>query len=95
MHIISRKALKQFWEKYPDSQSSLIRWYKIIEINDIFSFNELRQTFPTADLVGDLIVFNISGNKYRLISAIHFNRGKVYIRDVLTHDEYDKGKWKK
>ncbi len=44
--------------------------------------------------MGDLIVFNIGGNKYRLIASIHFNRGKVYIRRVLTHSEYDKGDWK-
>jgi len=46
-------------------------------------------------MVGNLVVFNIGGNKYRLIAAIHFNRGKVYIRDVLTHAEYDKERWKK
>lgn len=56
--------------------------------NDFSSFNELRKTFPTADKVGDLIVFNISGNKFRLITSIHFNRNKVYIRHVLTHPEY-------
>jgi mRNA interferase HigB len=58
------------------------------------NFNELRAAFPTADKVGDLIAVNISGNKYRLIVSIHFNRGKVYIRNILTHREYDKGDWK-
>ncbi|MAT98108.1 MAG: hypothetical protein CL608_13260 [Anaerolineaceae bacterium] len=95
MHIISRKALKQFWEQYPDSQSSLSRWYKIVEKTEFGSFGELRNIFPSADKVGDLIVFNIGGNKYRLIVSIHFNRNKVYIRHVLTHAEYDKGAWKK
>lgn len=95
MHIISRKALKQFWEKYPDSQSSLIRWYKIMEKTEFSTFDNLRQTFPSADMVGELIVFNIGGNKYRLIASIHFNRAKVYIRHMLTHSEYDKGAWKK
>lgn len=94
MHIISRKVIQQFWERYPDSQSSLIRWYKIMQKSEFDSFNELRRTFPTADKVGDLIVFNISGNKYRLIASIHFNRNKIYIRHVLTHPEYDKGAWK-
>jgi len=46
-------------------------------------------------MVGNLVVFNIGGNKYRLIAAIHFNRHKLYIRDVLTHAEYDKERWKK
>lgn len=94
MHVIARKALQQFWEHYPESESLLLRWFKIVQKNDFSSFNELRQTFPSADKVGDLIVFNIGGNKYRLVASIHFNRGKVYIRHVLTHPEYDKGAWK-
>jgi mRNA interferase HigB len=58
------------------------------------SFAELRAVFPTADKVDDWIVFAISGNRYRLIAAVHFKRGKVYIRHVLTHAEYDRGGWK-
>jgi len=50
--------------------------------------------FPLADQVGKLTVFNIGGNKVRLIAAIHYNRQKIYIRAVLTHSEYDEGKWK-
>lgn len=95
MHVISKKVLRQFWEKHADSESSLIRWFKIMKREDFGNFNELRAVFPHADLVGELIVFNIGGNKYRLIASIHFNRGKVYVRDVLTHHEYDKGAWKK
>ncbi|MCP4702263.1 MAG: type II toxin-antitoxin system HigB family toxin [Gammaproteobacteria bacterium] len=94
MHIISRKALRSFWEKHPDSKSTLSHWFNAIAKHDFYSFNELCATFPTADKVGDLVVFNIGGNKYRIIAAIHLNRGKVYIRHVLTHSEYDKGTWK-
>ncbi len=94
MHIISRKALKEFWEQHPDSESSLSRWFKIIDKSDFTNFADLRKTFPTADMVGNLIVFNLGGNKYRLIVSIHFDRSKVYIRHVLTHAEYDKEEWK-
>jgi mRNA interferase HigB len=94
MHIISRKVLRQFWEQYPDSQSALVRWFKILQKTDYHDFSELRATFPSADKVGKWIVFNLGGNKYRLITVIHFNRGKVYIRNILTHQEYDTGKWK-
>ncbi len=94
MHVISRKALSNFWNKHPDSQSSLSRWFKIVQRTDFKSFADLRSTFPSADLVGDLVVFNIGGNKYRLIASIHFNRSKIYIRHILTHREYDKGDWK-
>jgi mRNA interferase HigB len=94
MHIISRKTLRAFWEKYPDSQTALIRWFKIVQRTNFASFADLTITFPSADLVGDFIVFNIGGNKYRLIASIHFNRSKIYIRHILTHSEYDRGDWK-
>ncbi len=95
MHIISRKALQKFWNQYPDSKNSLSRWFKAMQKNKFRNFNDLQATFQTADKVGDLIVFNIRGNKYRLVASIHFNRGKVYVRNILTHLEYDKGGWMK
>lgn len=95
MHIISKKVLRQFWEKYPDSQIPLTRWFKIVDRESFSNFASLRSVFPSVDQVGDLTVFNIGGNKYRLITSVHFNRDKIYIRHVLTHLEYDKGGWKK
>jgi len=95
VHIISRKALIQFWDKHPDSQQALARWHKVVQQTDFQTFADLRKVFPSADMVGSWIVFNIGGNKYRLITSIHFNRHKVYIRHVLTHAEYDRGDWKK
>lgn len=94
MHIISRRALIQFWENYPDSKTALARWFKVVKTTEFQSFAELREVFPSADKVKNWIVFNIGGNKYRLIASIHFNRGKVYIRHILTHKEYDRGDWK-
>lgn len=58
------------------------------------SIAELKTIFPSADKVGKLTVFNIGGNKIRLIAAIHYNRQKIYIRAVLTHSEYNKNQWK-
>ncbi len=58
-------------------------------------FNDLRATFASADYVDGLTVFDIGGNKYRLITAIHYNRHKVFIRAVLTHAEYERGGWKR
>ncbi len=94
MHVISRKVLIEFSQRYPDSRTALEAWFHILETNQFGGFDALRKIFPSADKVGELYVFNIGGNKYRLITAIHFNRQKVYIRHVLTHTEYDKGKWK-
>ncbi|WP_459195291.1 type II toxin-antitoxin system HigB family toxin [Nostoc sp. FACHB-892] len=72
----------------------MIRWFKLMNSAKFQTFEELGSVFPSADLVGNLIVFNIGGNKYRLITSIHFNRQKVYIRDILTHSEYNKDQWK-
>ncbi|MBI3011525.1 MAG: type II toxin-antitoxin system HigB family toxin [Candidatus Omnitrophica bacterium] len=94
MHVISKKKLKNFWEHHPESRKPLEVWFKVVRSSRYHTFHELRMTFPKADKVGDKIVFNIGGNTYRLITVIHFNRFKVYVRDVLTHEEYDKGVWK-
>lgn len=94
MHIITRKRLNEFAEKHPEDKSSLARWYRILEKANITSFSDLRDLFPDADKVGKLTVFNVGGNNVRLVAAIHYNRQKVYIRAVLTHSEYDQGKWK-
>ena len=94
MHIITRKRLNEFAQKHPDTKVSLEHWYKLMKQGNFRSFVELRTAFPHADQVKNLTVFNIGGNKARLIVAIHYNRQKIYIRAVLTHDEYDKGKWK-
>lgn len=94
MHVIARPALIEFWTKHPDAEGPLDAWYRIMRKDVFTDFNHLRATFPSADLVGVFTVFNIGGNKYRLITAIHYNRGKVYIRQVLTHAEYDRGDWK-
>ena len=94
MHIITRKRLNEFAEKHPTATSGLAHWYRALKRNNPANFAELRRVFPHADQVGGLTVFNIGGNKARLIAAIHYNRRKVYIRGVLTHTEYDAGKWK-
>lgn len=95
MHVITRKRLNEFAEKYPETRNALADWYRLIKQNNFLNFAEMKATFSSADKVGNLTVFNIGGNKVRLIAAIHYNRRKIYIRAVLTHKEYDAGKWKK
>ena len=95
MHIITRKRLLEFAKKQPDCTTALESWYRIVKHTKFNSFAELKQTFPSADQVGKLTVFNIGGNKARLITAIHYNTSRVYIRHVLTHKEYDRGSWRK
>lgn len=93
MHIITRKRLNEFIEKYPEAKIALTKWYQVMKQHNFNSIAEIRQIFPSADKVGKLTVFNIGGNKFRLIAAIHYNRNKVYIRAVLTHREYDQNNW--
>jgi mRNA interferase HigB len=94
MRVITRKRLIEFAEKHQQAGSALDHWYRIVKRTDFASFAELRKVFPSADNVGRLTVFNIGGNKARLIAAIHYKRKIIYIRHVLTHKEYDKGTWK-
>ena len=66
MHVITRKRLNDFAQKHPDALSALAHWYRLMKRGHFRSFIHLRETFPSADLVGKLTVFNIGGNKYRL-----------------------------
>jgi mRNA interferase HigB len=94
MHIISYKKIRQFIETYPEPENSMNGWYRIVKNSEFSSFPDIRKTFPSADLVKGLIVFNVGGNKYRLIAFVNFESQKLFIRYVLTHAEYDKDKWK-
>ncbi len=94
MHVITRKRLNEFAEKFPDTENALADWYRLMTQNNFSNLAEIKMIFSSADKVGKLTVFNIGGNKVRLIAAIHYNRRKVYIRAVLTHKEYDAEKWK-
>ncbi len=94
MHIISRKALKTYWVEHPVAKEVLEDWFRKIKRISPKNFAELRQTFPTADIFGDCLVFNIGGNNYRIITHINFKGNKIFIRFVLSHAEYSKEKWK-
>jgi len=95
MHVIAKPALVEFWKGHPDAENPLRAWYRVMETEVFADFNDLRKTFASADYVGGLTVFNIGGNKYRLMASIHYQRRKVYIRAVLTHAQYDRGFWKR
>jgi mRNA interferase HigB len=95
MHVIAKPALVEFWKRHPDAENPLRAWYRVMETEVFADFNDLRKTFASADYAGGLTVFNIGGNKYRLMASIHYNRRKVYIRAVLTHAQYDRGVWKR
>ena len=89
MHIITKKALREFWEKHPDSKTSLLSWYQTAKKADWANLVDVRKDFPHADIAGVCTIFNIGGNKYRLITKIFYPNKKVLIRFVMTHAEYN------
>lgn len=95
MRIVGRDTIQAFMEKYPDSRSSLKSWAQAMEANPFKHFNELKQTLGSADYVRPYTVFNISGNKYRLIALVDYQMSTVLVQQILAHSEYDKGKWRK
>lgn len=94
MRVISKRTLREFWEKHSTAKSSLLLWYERISNNIFDDFVKLRQMFPATDLVGNFTVFNIKGNNYRLITYIDYQDQLIFIRAILTHSEYDKENWK-
>jgi mRNA interferase HigB len=93
MHLISASPLRDFWITHPNAESALRTWIKAVRSASWGNFADVGQTFNSADQYGKFTIFNIGGNKYRLIAVIHFNRQKVYVRHIMTHQEYDHGKW--
>jgi mRNA interferase HigB len=93
MHIITRKCLDEFYAIHSDAKGPLLAWYDIVKSVQFENFVHLRQYFPPADQVGKATVFNIKGNKYRLITAIHYNHKAIYTLEVMTHAEYSRNEW--
>ena len=90
MHIITQKRLQEFWRKHPDAESALRAWLTIARAKRYLGPNEVRQDFATASFLGRWrTVFNIAGNKYRLVVDMRYDLGRIYIRHVLTHQAYD------
>ena len=90
MRVISRKTLREFWEKHNDCEQQLKSWYKEIQKANWKNHNELKLEYPSASILKNgRVVFNIKGNKYRLIVKINFDYQIIWIRFVGTHTEYD------
>ncbi|MBI4740424.1 MAG: type II toxin-antitoxin system HigB family toxin [Betaproteobacteria bacterium] len=94
MKIISNSALRAFAVLHPQADEPLQGWRRVIEKNRFCNWAEMKAAFNMIDKVGELTVFDIGGNKYRLIAYVRFEKQIVYIKAVLTHRDYDKGAWK-
>ncbi len=91
MRIISKKTLREFWEKHKDSEQQLKSWFQ--ETNSVEWKNpkQIKKEYPSASFLADnRIVFNIKGNKYRLIVKINYDHNILWVRFIGTHAEYDK-----
>jgi mRNA interferase HigB len=94
MHVISYRRLREFVEKHSDCREALDNWYRIAIKADWSNLLEVQAVFPTAEAVGNFTVFNIKGNKYRLIVSLDYEKQLIYIKYIFTHAEYDKESWK-
>jgi len=91
MRIIAVKTLRIFWEKHTDSRQSLQAWYHDAKRAEWKTPADIKNVYRNASIVGNnRVVFNIRGNEYRLVVAVQYQFGIVYIRFIGTHEEYDK-----
>jgi len=95
VRIIGRKVIEEFKRNHADSRSPLDNWQRVVSSRGWNNLAELKQVFSSADLVESHLVFNIGGNKYRLIANVSCKAKTLLVREILTHQEYDREGWKK
>ena len=94
MRVISKKRLREFWQRHANARAPLEEWYAVTRKANWQKFTDVKTTYRAADSVNQFVVFDIGGNKFRLIAFIDYEWGKLFVRAVLTHKEYGKGIWK-
>ena len=91
MRIIAKRTLREFWERHSDARQPLLDWHKFVEQANFTAPADVKAMFSSASILpNDRVVFNIKGNTYRLVVHIPYHRGRVYVRFINTHAEYDK-----
>jgi len=91
MRIIALRTLREFWRRHPDAEVPLRAWYAIARRAVWSRPAEVKADYRNASFVaGNRVVFNIKGNDYRLVIAMHYNRGLMFVRFIGTHREYDR-----
>lgn len=90
MVIITKTKIINFYETDTKAKEPLLKWYNEVLLSDWQDFHSIKQTFNSVDSVGnDRFVFNVAGNKYRIVAMVHFSKRTIYIRFVGTHKQYD------
>lgn len=90
MRIISKKKIRDYCQENAQAEIPLTEWYFKMKCSQALNFNELRKEFNSVDSVYGYTIFDIGGNNYRLIAAIHYNTQYCFIRTIWTHAEYSK-----
>ena len=93
--MISRQAILAFANEHADALVPLMNWYRITRRAEWRSLAEVKSDFGHADVAGRRTVFNIHGNRYRLIARVNYRSGRVFILHILTHAEYSRGNWRR
>jgi mRNA interferase HigB len=95
VNVISKRGLFEKAAKFADAKSALQVWFDTAVEAEWRNIEDVRKSFPATDMTDDLAIFNIRGNNYRLIVRMVFQYQRIYVKEFLTHAEYDKGRWKK
>ncbi|MBK6905577.1 MAG: type II toxin-antitoxin system HigB family toxin [Rhodocyclaceae bacterium] len=89
MHIISLKTLREFWRKHPEAEQSLRNWHTVAENSRFTDLNDLKRSFGAADYVSPYTICDVGGNNFRVVVVVRYRDGKIFVRWVMTHREYD------
>ena len=92
MHVIAKRALREFWTRHPEAEGPLTQWHAVLTKSAPGNFAQLKAIFGSVDRVAGYVIFDIGGNKYRLVADVVFRSQMVFIKRVMTHAEYDR--WK-
>ena len=95
MNVISQRGLLKLIAKHPAAGQEVLDWYRVAVASDWSCPADVRHQFASADLVGEVLIFDIDGNRYRLITTVFFAARELYVKALLTHKEYDREEWKK
>lgn len=88
MRVITNRRLVEFADQHPGAGAPLQAWRTTMQSRAFANFAEVKRSFNSADRVGELVVFDIGGNKFRLVAFLHFSHQHAYIKHVFTHQEY-------
>jgi mRNA interferase HigB len=95
VEVVSYGVLRKFWRQHADARRPLLTWFHVTSEQSWSNLAEVREMFPHADAIDGFTIFNIKGNRYRLITKIDYENRIVYVREMLTHADYSKGRWRR